>query len=655
MSYVFDVLRTWILYPFLLIVAVTIGYAVSGLVQLMVSQYFSQLGELKCPPVPSFFWGHLQLLHDAENTNLHIKWMEGLGSIFTYRGFIGGYRLVAMDPRAIMHILSKPHEYPKPGFVRDTLATMAGEQGLLVVENETHRRQRKILNPAFTQSQVRELAPIFYEKAYKLRDIWLTRIDNAVSEIASPIVAVSHESLLSPSRPILPLSPPGSRSSFPSDLRNRSVYRRILPCLSSESTGDLETPEALTHNRTESAYTDFAGIRVDVLNWLGRATLDVIGLAGFGYAFDSLVDDQNILAAAFAEVFSAARKFRFINVLQAWFPILYYFRASRKSNDHSLRTMREIGMGLINRAQTLIMQTEKVDEDLDFREQDKQPSSGSSPSSFSPPSEDALKGRDLLSLLIKSNLATSTKDRMSQDEILSQMSTFMVAGHETTSSALAWGLYALSLHPQYQRDLRAEILSVNENAPSPETIQSLPYLDMVVRESLRLYSPVSQTMRVATRTDSIPVSAPYFDKNGRSRTEITLKKGDIISIPMQAMNKCKSLFGPDAEKFNPRRWEKPPEAMPTMYSGILTFLHGGRACIGYRFALLEMKIFLFVLLRSISFKLCPGLVIEKRLNVVTRPLVKSEPERGNQMPLLLSRASLDSFSVPTYPTTPHQT
>jgi len=40
-----------------------------------------------------------------------------------------------MDPRAIMYILSKPHEYPKPGFVRDTLASMAGEQGLLVVES----------------------------------------------------------------------------------------------------------------------------------------------------------------------------------------------------------------------------------------------------------------------------------------------------------------------------------------------------------------------------------------------------------------------------------------------------------------------------------------------------------------------------------------
>ena len=96
-----------------------------------------------------------------------------------------------------------------------------------------------------------------------------------------------------------------------------------------------------------------------------------------------------------------------------------------------------------------------------------------------------------------------------------------------------------------------------------------------------------------------------------ARSLHSIKKGDIISIPIQAMNKSKSIFGQDAEKFkcvnvarlsnktrglwwcgvvfSPERWERPPDpkAMPTLYSSILTFLYGGRACIGYRFALLE--------------------------------------------------------------------
>lgn len=73
--------------------ALVIAYAVSGLTKLVISQWFSHLGELNCPPVPSFFWGHLQLLHDAENTNLYMKWREQMGSVFTYRGFIGVWSL----------------------------------------------------------------------------------------------------------------------------------------------------------------------------------------------------------------------------------------------------------------------------------------------------------------------------------------------------------------------------------------------------------------------------------------------------------------------------------------------------------------------------------------------------------------------------------
>jgi hypothetical protein len=67
---------------------------------------------------------------------------------------------------------------------------------------------------------------------------------------------------------------------------------------------------------------------LDVLSWLTRATLDVIGLAGFGYSFDALepkAGESNELADAFSVIFSAARKFRIITVLQVWFPFLRRF------------------------------------------------------------------------------------------------------------------------------------------------------------------------------------------------------------------------------------------------------------------------------------------------------------------------------------------
>ncbi|KIP01654.1 hypothetical protein PHLGIDRAFT_123155 [Phlebiopsis gigantea 11061_1 CR5-6] len=67
--------------------------------------------------------------------------------------------------------------------------------------------------------------------------------------------------------------------------------------------------------------------------------------------------------------------------------------------------------------------------------------------------------------------------------------------------------------------------------------------------------------------------------------------------------------------------------------------NGNRSCIGYRFALNEIKLFLCVLVRDVEFALDPWIEIEKRVNVVTRPCVKGEPHMGNQMPLRLRAAA----------------
>jgi hypothetical protein len=86
--------------------------------------------------------GNLAEMHDQENNNLIAKWENQFGSTFVYRGFIGGCRLMTTDPIAIAHILGQAYDYPKPDFIRDTLATMAtGHDGLLTVEGEHHRRQ----------------------------------------------------------------------------------------------------------------------------------------------------------------------------------------------------------------------------------------------------------------------------------------------------------------------------------------------------------------------------------------------------------------------------------------------------------------------------------------------------------------------------------
>lgn len=94
-----------------------------------------------------------------------------------------------------------------------------------------------------------------------------------------------------------------------------------------------------------------------------------------------------------------------------------------------------------------------------------------------------------------------------------------MAGHETTSTGTTWALFALTQNPEAQRLLRAELQACGD-APSMDELQALPYLDAVVREVLRLHSPVPMSGRVATQDDVLPLAKPIVDRHGVSRTEI---------------------------------------------------------------------------------------------------------------------------------------
>ena len=154
--------------------------------------------------------------------------------------------------------------------------------------------------------------------------------------------------------------------------------------------------------------------------------------------------------------------------------------------------------------------------------------------------------------------------------------------------------------------------------PDPELldrIARLPYLDAVVREALRLYAPVTTTMRVATADDAIPVAAPFTDRRGRVCEAIRVRRGDIISIPIQTMNTAAAQWGADGAVFRPERWLEPRDGdaegerrkdrrVQGLWGDMLTFgggnpVNGNRSCIGYRFALSE-----WVLVFALRERLC---------------------------------------------------
>ena len=88
------------------------------------------------------------------------------------------------------------------------------------------------------------------------------------------------------------------------------------------------------------------------------------------------------------------------------------------------------------------------------------------------------------------------------------------------SITMSWALYALSQNKQAQAKLREEISNISTDNPTMDDLNGLPYLDAVVRETLRLYPAVSSIQREARKDDCIPLSKPFTDKKGIVRNEI---------------------------------------------------------------------------------------------------------------------------------------
>jgi cytochrome P450 len=90
---------------------------------------------------------------------------------------------------------------------------------------------------------------------------------------------------------------------------------------------------------------------------------------------------------------------------------------------------------------------------------------------------------------MRASMAGPEEDRLSEEELVAQMTIFLLAGTETTSSALTWILHLLALHPDVQDKLRNELKEAHENNDelSHDQLLSLPFLEAVCRETLRLY------------------------------------------------------------------------------------------------------------------------------------------------------------------------
>ncbi|KAI1785120.1 cytochrome P450 [Ganoderma leucocontextum] len=366
-------------------------------------------------------------------------------------------------------------------------------------------------------------------------------------------------------------------------------------------------------------------LRTNVIGGISKMTLDVIGLAGFNYEFDALNTEKplNELSVAFEEIFKSPPQITVGEILKNVIPVLGRIRDSRTKKVAAARaTMHRIGMQLLRERKAEIMREYGEEGTGAVEKKDVQ-------------------GRDLLTLLIKANMATDIPDsqRLTDEEVIAQVPTFLVAGNETTSTSTTWCLYALCKHPEMQQRLREELLAVPTDVPTMEDLNALPYLDLIVRETLRLHSPVTLTSCVAMRDDVLPLSTPLTDVSGNVLNELPILEGQRIFIPILALHTSKQVWGEDALEFKPERWQNPPKsisAIPGVWGNLLTFLGGAHACIGYRFALVEMKAIIFMLIRTFEFELMvPAEEIVPIGSFLQRPALRNNKGEGSQLPLLI--------------------
>ncbi|KAG5219663.1 cytochrome P450 [Salix suchowensis] len=200
--------------------------------------------------------------------------------------------------------------------------------------------------------------------------------------------------------------------------------------------------------------------QIDALSWMSRTALDVIGLAGTLYSSIHCIDAQALIIET----------------------------KTSRDRQAAREVMSRIGSELLASSKAGIARAEK--DDLD----------------------NGLQSRSLLSLLVKANMSASVpgRQKMSDEDVIDREHSF----------SDGMGLFALTQNPRVQAQLREELLTVLTDIPSMEELSALPYLDAVIRETMRLYAPLPSTTRVAHADDVLPLSTPLTDSKGNVRRSI---------------------------------------------------------------------------------------------------------------------------------------
>ncbi|CAB4387303.1 unnamed protein product [Rhizophagus irregularis] len=390
-------------------------------------------------------------------------------------------------------LINNTYDYVKPiNIISDAVAFIG--RGLALSEGEDHKRQRKMMNPAFTHSNIKKMLP-------------------TITQMSSKLISVIEDKI------------------------NLGESNIIL------------TP------------------------YISQATLDIIGLVRFNYEFNSL-KSPNELADAYKTLISPPTILHII-----YSRLSYYFPFIRsipiKINKSFINACAVIERELKN----LVKRKYKEAEIGELKD-------------------------DLLSVLIKLNKTLPIEEKLTNEELKYQIMTFLLARHETTNILTNWALYLLSQHPHVQDLLREELVKAFPDK-SNFNLNSLEFLNCVVKETLRLHSPAVMIRRTNIKDK---VFGNYL-----------IPKNTIIMISISGLHKSPEIWGPTAAEFDPKRWLDSTLTENVSNLNFLPFSAGARSCIGNKLALVEFKVILSILIRNFVFQITEGSHVKKRNFVSSKP------------------------------------
>ena len=189
---------------------------------------------------------------------------------------------------------------------------------------------------------------------------------------------------------------------------------------------------------------------------------------------------------------------------------------------------------------------------------------------------------DILTLLIQAR--DEDGQGLSDAELHNELVTLLLAGHETTASALVWVLYWVHYLPEVQQKLRAELATLGEQ-PDPMAIARLPYLTAVCQESLRIY-PIVPAAFIRVLRQPVTLEGYAFET------------GTALMPATYIIHRDPSLY-PDPKQFRPERFLERQYA-PHEY---LPFGGGHRRCIGSALAMMELKLSIATILQNFELRL----------------------------------------------------